>query len=120
MGKSVNVQKWEDMCRQYGCVVSREVPVQIHHIKGRKFKLKHNFETLLVGPWLIIPLAPRYHDVHSNNPHNVTHHKKAFEAEFGTQVELFFQMMNALTEQGKEIPVPDEVIDAIAGMELPW
>ena len=104
------------MVRQYGCVVSRELPVQVHHVKGRKYKNNK----VLIGPYYILPLAWRYHDVHSNNPHNVTHWKHKFQEEFGTQNQLFFQMLNALMEQGKEIPVPEEVIDAIAKDEIPW
>lgn len=114
--KPAAAKRWEQMVAEYGCIVTREPNVQIHHVAGRS--ARHN--KIDIGWYYILPLTPRLHDVSSNHPMNVTLWKNRFEKEYGTQNDLFFQMLNALMEQGKEIPVPDEVIDAIAGMELPW
>ena len=114
--KPAPVKRWEQQVADYGCVVTREPQVQIHHVKGRTFK----HDKVLIGPWYILPLTPRLHDVGSNNAFNVTHWKKRFEIEYGTQNQLFFQMVNAMLEQGQEVPVPDDVLDAIAKLDIPW
>ena len=110
MAKSAAVKRWEGTVAAYGCVVSRESAVQLHHPKGRTYK--HN--KVLIGPWFILPLAHRYHELKSDNPFNVTHWPKRFEIEFGTQKRLFLEMVGDLAEDGKKIPFGTDVIDAIA------
>ena len=108
-GKTKKVKDWESLVAGYGCVVSRESGIQLHHVKGRSYK--HNKQ--LIGPWFILPLAFRYHDVSSDNPFNVTHWPKRFEIEFGRQKDLFLRMCGDFLEQGIDLPFGDETLQAI-------
>lgn len=80
-----------------------------HHVKGREFK--HN--KVAIGRWYVIPVAQRYHDVHSNNPWNVTHFKKRYEIEFGTQKDQFIAMCMVITDEDGALPFCDDVMQAI-------
>ena len=82
---------------------------QLHHVGGRK--LKQN--KVPIGGWFILPLPVRLHDVNSNHPHSVTHHKNAFTDRFGLQSELFKEMIESMVESGATLPFGDDVIDAI-------
>jgi len=115
MSKTKAVRDWEQICASWGCAVTRERSVQLHHVKGRKYK--HN--KVLIGPWYILPLTHRLHDVGSNNQFNVTHWPKRFEIEFGTQQKLFLDMVATMLEYGQEIPVPAEVLEAIGEIDKP-
>lgn len=101
-------KQWLDIVAQFGCVVSGESIIQIHHVFGRTYK--HN--KVLIGPWYVLPLAFRYHDVSSDNPFNVTHYPKQFAIEKGYQRDLFGKMVNKLQEHGYPVPPPD-VLKAI-------
>tara|TARA_R110002012_G_scaffold239326_1_gene413346 strand:+ start:120 stop:530 length:411 start_codon:yes stop_codon:yes gene_type:complete len=76
-----------------------------HHVVGRK--AKYNKEP--IGLYYVLPIAKKYHDVHSNNPYNVTHYPKKFELKFGTQQELFFNMCCEI----KNLPFEKEIFDQI-------
>lgn len=80
----------------------------IHHPAGRT--AKHNKK--LIGPWWILPIPIRLHDVHSNDPHNVTHHKKAFETCYGSEKQLFKVMVQDMKSRGVQVP-PASVQKAI-------
>lgn len=82
---------------------------QLHHCGGRK--LKQN--KVSIGDWFVLPLPVRLHDVNSNHPHNVTHHKHAFTKRFGLQSELFKEMIDSMVECGITLPFGQDVIDAI-------
>jgi hypothetical protein len=109
MSKSAGVRQWEQMVADFGCVVTREKPVQLHHVFGRTYKQNK----ILIGPWYILPLVHRLHDVSSNHPKNVTHWPKRFAREYGAQRDLFVSMCESMVRYGKELPFDDDVMDAI-------
>lgn len=112
MGKPVNVQAWETMVAQHGCIVTGETAVQIHHVIGRKGKESK----FLLGPWYILPLAVRLHDSRSDHPFNVTYWKNRFEHEYGRQKDLFLEMVASLKARHGQIPIPDEAIAVVQAM----
>ena len=83
--------------------------IQRHHVLGRK--AKHN--KIAIGEWFILPLPFVYHDVSSNHPHSVTHHKNLFTERFGLQSELFKEMIESMVESGAALPFGLDVINAI-------
>lgn len=85
-------------------------PIQRHHVLGRS--AKHN--KVAIGHWFILPVPFELHDVSSNHKLNVTHCKKAFVNEFGSQKKLFEKMCNSMEIQGYEIP-PNDAYYAILG-----
>ena len=82
---------------------------QLHHVKGRSFK--HN--KVSIGHWLILPVPFDLHDVSSNHPLNVTHHKNAFTNEFGMQTELMGELVGLMSAMGFYKLPPDNVLEAI-------
>ncbi|WP_372857661.1 hypothetical protein [Pseudoalteromonas sp.] len=74
--------------------------VQLHHVLGRS--AKHN--KVAIGHWFIIPVPFELHDVSSNHPLNVTHHKHVFTEKFGKQSEIFDRMVNDMEVCGYETP----------------
>lgn len=87
---------------------------QIHHIEGRQAKRKINFVTEKIGEWFIAPVPFELHDVHqTQNKLNVTHNKKAFEKTFGTQKELWFDMVKAMELEGYEIPFNEDTMEGV-------
>ena len=111
-------KRFMENMRKLGCCVSVEDwHVQIHHMLGRTAKVKGVGN---IGHWAILPLSWRFHDVHSNDPLNVTHHKYAFEDRFGTQVDNYLQCLHKLRYLAKtdksidpaDFP-PDNVVKAI-------
>tara|TARA_R110000851_G_scaffold133381_3_gene268208 strand:- start:10859 stop:11206 length:348 start_codon:yes stop_codon:yes gene_type:complete len=103
------VQDWEDTVRAIGCVITGQNDVQIHHVHGRTYKNNK----ILIGPWLILPLCIRLHDVHSNDPLNVTHYPKKFGLEYGLQKDIFLDMCDNLENDGIILPFGDDVIESI-------
>jgi hypothetical protein len=108
MTKTAAVKRWEEAVREYGLAVPGEGWPELHHVAGRTYKQNK----ILVGPWFILLLPWQYHGVLSNDPANVTHYPKRFVTKFGTQRELFANMVNSLQEIGVEVPSP-EIITAI-------
>jgi hypothetical protein len=82
---------------------------QLHHAGGRAYK--HN--KVAIGHWFVLPLPVEYHDVNSNNPLNITHHKNKFTDEFGSQSELFQEMINSMSMLKMDIPFGCEVFESI-------
>ena len=82
---------------------------QLHHVKGRSFK--HN--KVSIGHWLILPVPFDLHDVSSNHPLNVTHHKNAFTNEFGMQTELMGELVGLMSAMGFYKLPPENVLQAI-------
>jgi hypothetical protein len=76
--------------------------IQLHHVLGRS--AKHN--KIAIGHEFIIPLPFELHDVSSNEPDNVTHHKKVFTSKHGSQASLFLKMVQDMEEGGFYV-VPD-------------
>ena len=81
----------------------------LHHVKGRSFK----HQKTQVGHDFIIPVPIALHDVHSNHPLNVTHHKHAFTDAFGSQGSIYQVMVSSMSLLG--YPVPGEEILNIIG-----
>ncbi len=84
----------------------------LHHVKGRSFK--HN--KVAIGHWLVIPVPFELHDVSSNHPLNVTHHKHAFTEEFGLQTDIAIELIGYMSAMGFCKLPPDEVIEAIGDL----
>lgn len=74
--------------------------IQRHHVLGRSAKQNK----VSIGHWFIIPVPFWLHDVSSNHPENVTHHKKSFVKRFGAQRELFDVMYQSMKDIGYNVP----------------
>ena len=109
-------RRWQDVVAGLGCIVTRSDPAhcQLHHVGG--FTYKHN--KIRVGPWFILPLHASLHDLGSENPCNVTHHRRAFTDKFGTQAHLFLKVVYAALYQGHDIPFDVDVLNAIKDSPL--
>ena len=119
MNQTAKQKRWlELVAYRLPCIVSGETySNQIHHCLGRTAKVKGVGN---IGHWFILPLAWEYHDVASNSEYNVTHHKQAFADRFGTEKDLFIDVINKLeflAEYDKSINLkdfpPQEAVDAI-------
>ena len=112
------ILRWEDLVRRSGCAVTgqnRQEPaescdIQIHHVLGEQ-AIRNKVK---VGGWYILPLHWRIHDMSSNIKPNITHHRKAFCEKYGTEKYLFFRLLFAFWVAGIEVPVPTDVLNAIA------
>ena len=82
--------------------------IQRHHVLGRT--ARHN--KIHIGHWFVNPVPFELHDVDSNHPLNVTHHKHCFTDTYGSQRGIFEIMCNSMESQGYEIP-PDDAYYAI-------
>ncbi len=76
----------------YGREYEDRYDFQLHHVLGRS--AKHN--KVPIGHEFIIPVPVELHDVNSNHPLNVTHHKKAFVTEFGKQSGIFQMLYSCM------------------------
>ena len=105
------MRKWQDDVRQFGCVATGADPAhcQLHHVHGATYK--HN--KVLIGPWFILPLHHKLHDIRSNDPRNVTNFPAAFTLKYGPQHMLFLKMITTMLARGIELPFPMEVLNAI-------
>lgn len=100
---------------EHGCYPFRKVmPFHIHHVLGRTARQNK----VPIGHWFILPIAIPYHDVNSNNPHNVTHYPKQFTKRFGKQRDLFFEMLDAMALYSEPLNVPDNVLRTILDMDI--
>ena len=82
---------------------------EIHHCVGRAAKQNK----IHIGNYFILPISFEMHNVMSNNPLNVTHFRKRFTEEFGTQRDLFAKMVETIAEEDGANPVPEDVFNAI-------
>ena len=99
-------KKWLDRVAAHGCVITGQSNIQIHHCRGRE--AKHN--KYHIGRWFVLPLAFELHDVSSNHPLNITHHRKAFVDRYGTEGLLFWNMCHSMNGIW---PFDDDVMAAI-------
>jgi len=102
-------KQWLGIIAEYGPVIEGSGPIQLHHVVGRTYK--HN--KVLIGPWFVLPLPWQYHDVHSNDPLNVTHYRHRFTDFFGQQSELFNKMCVDMENSGIVLPFDNAVMAAI-------
>ena len=98
-------KKWLGRVAAHSCVITGQSNIQIHHCMGREAKSNKYH----IGRLFALPIAFELHDVSSNHPLNITHHRKAFVAEYGTEGMLFYMMCLELGD----IPFEDEVMNAI-------
>lgn len=80
-----------------------QTPFQLHHVMGRSAKNNK----VAIGHEFILPVPFELHDVNSNHPENVTHHKKAFVKRFGNQRDLFNDLFSVMRAQGYVVPSMD-------------
>lgn len=85
----------------------------LDHFLGAQAKRKINLVSEKVGEKATVPVPIALHDVHSSHPLNVTHHKKAHEAKYGKQSDTFGLMTNVMRAESYEVPISQDVIDAI-------
>ncbi len=111
-------REFYDLMMKLGCAATGSMGrLQLHHVVGRSYKQNKT----PIGHWFVLPLSFPLHDVSSNNPLNVTHHRHAFTDFFGLQSELFLSQINTLKQMREmeivkfsdEVLPPIEVIDAI-------
>ena len=99
-----------DFANQHGCFpLMQPGAFQIHHVVGRSGRENK----IHIGHWFILPVHFDYHDVNSMNPLNVTHFRRRFTEKFSMQKELFKTMVEKITEEDGENPVPEDVLNAI-------
>ena len=94
----------------YGADYLGRTDFQLHHVLGRS--AKHN--KVAIGHWFIIPVPFELHDVNSDHPLNVTHHKHAFTDEFGSQSSIWSRMFDYMNNLPFSAP-PLDVCGAIMG-----
>lgn len=99
---------WLARVAEYGCIITKESCIQIHHPLGREAK-QNKYH---IGRFFANPLTIRLHDVGSNDPLNVTHHRKAFVEKYGDESVLFQYMCYELEEDGP-LPFTEEEMAAI-------
>jgi len=83
-------KQWLLRVVESGCIVCRNLngsktPAEAHHMYGRSAKNGH---------WYLLPLCDMHHRNGSDKPPFIKFHpyKARFEAEYGTQEELFNQL----------------------------
>lgn len=84
-------------------------PYQIHHVVGRTGR--HN--KVDIGNWFVLPIHPHFHDPNSDNKLNITHFRKRFTERYGSQVDLWKEMVDTIMEEDGELPFGEDVYWAI-------
>lgn len=111
-------REFYDLMMKLGCAATGYVGrLQLHHVVGRSYIQNK----IPIGHWFVLPLRLPLHDVSSNNPLNVTHHRHAFTDRYGLQSELFLGQINTLKQMremeivkfSNDVLPPAEVIEAI-------
>jgi len=97
---------WLQRVAEYGCVVTGQSNVQLHHCVGREGK--HN--KYHIGRLFTLPLCFELHDVSSNHEWNITHHRNKFIEEFGLESEIFSEMCRSMDDP---LPFSDDEMAAI-------
>lgn len=100
---------WLARVAEYGCVITGQSNIQLHHCVGREGKSQKYH----IGRWFVLPLEFTLHDVNEGaNPLNITHHRKDFVLCYGSESGLFVEMCLNLMEDGP-IPITEEEMRAI-------
>ena len=100
---NANQKRWLQWVGSQPCMVTGEYQIQVHHIWGRTTRSNK----INIGHWAIIPLAIRFHDVNSNSPFNITHHRKRFEIEFGATEKQLWQKLFIKSLSDERLKVND-------------
>lgn len=111
-------KQWIENVVEFGPMIhdgAPRYPPQVHHVVGRKCRQRivRSGPAYLIGPWFILYLPWRFHDVHSNDEFNVTHFHKKFTKTYGMQTELFAARVELIQNAGLEIP-DNSILEAIA------
>lgn len=85
---------------------------QFHHMFGRK--ARHSGKE--VGRWAVIPIEFDYHDISSNEKNNITNFPKRYAEKFGSDIDQFLVMCQAIEEQQGKIEIPSDILEAIIGL----
>lgn len=101
------------LVKKFGGYCDNPYDIQRHHVEGRKAKRKINGVAKVIGGYYVFVVPTELHDVHSNNSLNVTHCKRKFEEMFGTQKEIYLDMVDSMIDYGYVPLVPSEVIHVI-------
>ena len=106
-GSNAQEKAFQGWTKERSCCVCGNYGVVVHHCEGSTFKLKVNFETVLLGHYFVIPLCQHCDDVITNGS------RRLFRERFSMQSD--FWMIEAL-EYAKEtgIKPPDNVIEGIS------
>ena len=103
--------------KTFGQHVKRPYQFNLQHMLGSQAKRKVNGASVKVGEFAVFPVPIEIHSVelgeYENHPLNLTRRKKAFEAEFGTEKELFLSFIEELRKNDVPLPFGDDVIEAI-------
>ena len=86
---------------------------ELDHIIGAQAKRKVNLVSTKVGEWAVIAIPYEIHNVKSGHPLNRTLKPSEFRKRFGHEKQLFKEMIEAMKQDGIEIPFSDEILNAI-------
>lgn len=103
------IKQWLSMVAEFGCVITGTTQIQLHHSCGRKY-VKDKFA---IGELFVLPLWFELHDISSDKPWNITHHRKEFVKVYGMERELFKGMVDKMVDKGLEIPFDQIYLDKI-------
>ena len=107
---NAHAKRWQQAVREAGCIITGSSLVHLHHMGGRA--LRHNKSD--IGHYAVLALFFELHDVSSNDPLNVTHHKKAFHREYGSNAKLFKATIDeVLLTNSDDVLPPENIIEAI-------
>lgn len=107
-------KKWLSRVAQYaqdhGCFPrGDDCYFDLHHVVGRT--CVHN--KVHIGAYFVLPIDKKYHDVHSNNPFNVTHFRKRYQIEFANQRDQFSAICAVIRDEDGFLMVPKNVYEQI-------
>ena len=106
-GPSTQEKAYHGWTKERLCCVCGNYGVVVHHCEGSTFKLKVQFETVLLGHWFVIPLCQQCDDV-------ITHgSRRSFRERFGLQSDLWIKEAEQYTNETGISP-PDNIIEGIA------
>lgn len=94
-------KRFHEWCRENGCIECFDKNPSIHHIKGSKMKLKGCVKP---GEWFVIPLCYKHHQ----GPRGIHASKKAFEYLYGTEKELWDDIIAIYEEEHGHKPMSEE------------
>lgn len=108
-------QEWMERITQFAqehyCFPNRVIDYdfQRHHVVGRTYVQNK----VPIGHWFILPIAFDYHDPHGKSVFNVTHFRKRYTIEFGSQVSQFIEMCEIIKAEDGSLPFSDLELNAI-------
>ena len=110
-----NLREWEELVRSTGCCVTgANNDVEIHHVKGRKYK--HN--KVHIGGVYILPLHKSVHMVTGDHPKAWHKGKWSFIKEFGFPYDLYKNVLEELGFEKWERYVNQDQYAAIMGCPI--